>query len=657
VSGKAPSPTGTTVKTYPIPASLRQSAHVTPDAYETIYRQSIESPERFWDEMGRAFLQWEAPWNQVLACDFINANIKWFVDGKLNVSVNCLDRHLVDRGDKVALIWEGNEPGERDRFTFTQLHKAVCQAASMLRRLGVKKGDRVAIYLPMIPEAVICMLACTRIGAIHSVVFAGFSAEALQDRINDCLCSILITANEALRGPKSVPLKSIVDTALVGCASIRNVLVVKRTLTDVPMKEGRDLWYTDELAKTITDNSAPEVMDSEDPLFVLYTSGSTGKPKGVLHTTGGYLLYAAITHKFVFDVRDNDVFFCTADIGWITGHSYIVYGPLANGTTTVLFESTPVHPTPSRLWQVVEQNQVTIFYTAPTAIRALAKEGDEYVRRHDRSSLRVLGSVGEPINRDAWLWYYNVVGEERCAVVDTWWQTETGGILIAPLPGAVATKPGSATRPLFGIEPAILNEEHQEITAAGQSGDLCIKRPWPGMMRTVFGDHERFRKTYFSQHPGYYFTGDGCHRDEDNYLWITGRVDDVLNVAGHRIGTAEVESAIARSGIVAESAVVTVPHEIKGQAIAAFCVLRPSVEASDVPSKVRDTVREVLSPIAVPDKIWIVPGLPKTRSGKIMRRVLRKIGDGEYGAIGDISTLAEPGIVDDIVRVVRGSRP
>ena len=642
---------------FPVPQSFGQKAQINKASYEELYRESVTDPEGFWGKQAEELLLWKKPWSKVLTWDFKTPTIRWFEGGKINLSENCLDRHLASRADKAAIIWEGNEPGETRTVTYRELHAQVCKTAALLRSLGVKKGDRVAIYLPMIPEAAVAMLACARIGAIHTVVFAGFSAEALRDRINDCGCSLLITANEGLRGPKAIPLKETCNEAVAECPTIKKVLVVRRTDAATPMEPTRDLWYHEALAKLPADaDGRAESMDSEDPLFILYTSGSTGKPKGVLHTTAGYLLHVTLTHRAVFDIKDDDVYMCAADVGWVTGHSYVVYGPLSNGATTVIFESLPTYPDAGRYWDVVDRHSVTIFYTAPTAIRALVKEGDAWVKKYDRSSLRLLGTVGEPINPDAWLWYHAVVGDSRCPIVDTWWQTETGGVLISPLPGATATKPGSATLPLFGVQPVLVDDDGKEIVGNGVSGRLCMKFPWPGMMRTVYGDHERFRQTYFSMYPGLYFTGDGCRRDEDGYYWITGRVDDVLNVAGHRLGTAEVESAIVRSGLVAEAAVVGIPHEIKGQGIGAFCVLRENVAKDAATTKgILHTVREVISPIAAPDAIWFVSGLPKTRSGKIMRRILRKVGEGEFESVGDVSTLADPAVVSEIVATVKGA--
>lgn len=616
--------------------------------YEKMCDDAERDPADFWAARAREILQFESEWSSVLEYDFHRADIKWFKDGKLNVSVNCVDRHAARTPAKIALHWEGNSPGENRAVTYAELLIQVRQAAAMIRSLGVRKGDRVAIYVPLVPEAVVAMLACARVGAVHSVVFAGFSAESLRGRINDCGCKLLITADQAVRGEKVIQLKQIADEACRDTPSIEHVLVIRRTGNEVPITKSRDLWWHDQIALCDEGNGEPELMDSEDPLFILYTSGSTGKPKGVVHTQAGYLLYAAFTHRYVFDLRPDDVHFCTADIGWITGHSYVVYGPLCNGVSTVLFEPTPVFPNPGRYWETVDRVKATIFYTAPTAIRTLAKESTEFVKRSSRSTVRVLGTVGEPINPDAWHWYFETVGEGRCPIVDTWWQTETGGILMSAIPGLTPLKPGCANRPLPGIMP--------EIVAAGGAspnteagGRLCIKQPWPGIMRTVYGDHPRFVQTYFSQHSGMYFTGDGCRQDGDGDFWITGRVDDVLNVSGHRLGTAEIEAAIVRSEVVAEAAVVGMPHPIKGEGILAFCVLNGGAGNEIAQQKIRTTVRTVLSAIALPDEIVFVTGLPKTRSGKIMRRLLRKIGAGDYASLGDTSTLADPAIVDHII--------
>lgn len=635
---------------FPPPKVLAANAHLKLSDYHRLCQEAAENGDLFWGQAARTFLNWRAEWQVVSDCDYRTGKINWFVGGKLNVCENCLDRHLRTSGNKTAIIWEGNEPGESRRLTYSQLHELVCRYGSVLRELGVGKGDRVAIYLPMIPEAAAVMLACARIGAVHSVVFAGFSAESLQGRIQDCQAKVVITADEAVRGPKRIALKSIVDEALQGCDSVKHVLVIRRTGAEVRMVAGRD-HQAEELLAKVSSNCPIEVMDSEDPLFILYTSGSTGKPKGLVHTQGGYILYAAYTHKYVFDYKPGDVYFCAADVGWITGHSYIVYGPLANGATTTMFESTPLYPDAGRYWDVCERIGANIFYTAPTAIRSLAKAGDDLVNRYDRSSLRILGSVGEPINRDAWLWYYHVVGQGRCAVVDTWWQTETGGILISPLPGATSTKPGSATFPLPGIQPVLVDELGSRLAGPEVRGRLCIQHSWPGQARTVYGDHKRFFETYFSAYPGLYFTGDACARDRDGYYWISGRVDDVLLVSGHRLGTAEVESAVVRSGVVAEAAVVGMPHEIKGVGIYVFCVLNDA--AAQYPSEsleqiIREAARKHIGALATPDKIQFVRGLPKTRSGKIMRRILRKIVEGEREEFGDISTLAEPEIVAEI---------
>ncbi len=636
-------------KIYDILPDAKARAFISNEKYLEMYDRSINNPEGFWAEQAEQFITWFKKWDKVENSDYNTAQIRWFEGAELNVSYNCLDRHLETRGDQVAIIWEGDSPTEDKKITYRQLHEEVCKFANVLKAQGVKKGDRVCIYLPMIPEAAVSMLACARIGAIHSIVFGGFSPEALKDRILDSGTEVVITANESLRGSRPVPLKTNVDKAAAQCPTVRTVIVVKRTENATQMKAGQDIWYHEEMAK-VTADCPPEPVSSEDPLFILYTSGSTGKPKGALHTSGGYLLYAAMTHKYVFDYHDGDIYWCTADVGWVTGHSYIVYGPLANGATTLMFEGVPTYPDAGRFWQVVDKHQVNIFYTAPTAIRALMGQGDSHVKNTNRSSLRLLGSVGEPINPEAWKWYYHVVGEARCPIVDTWWQTETGGILITPLPGATALKPGSATRPFFGVVPALVSNEGDLIDGNPAEGNLVITRPWPGQMRTVFGDHQRFIDTYFKTYPGMYFTGDGARRDEDGYYWITGRVDDVINVSGHRMGTAEVESALVLHPAVAEAAVVGYPHDIKGQGIYAYVTLKAGIEATDALRKeLVATVRSEIGPIATPDVIQWAPGLPKTRSGKIMRRILRKIAANEVSNLGDTSTLADPSVVDNLI--------
>ena len=639
-----------TEKTYPVPAEFAAQANINAEQYEQMYKQSIEDPAGFWGEQAEKFLTWSKPWDKTLEWDFNTADIKWFQGGELNVSYNCLDRHLETRGDQTAIIWEGDSPDESRNISYKELHAEVCQLANGLKARGVKKGDRVCIYMPMIPEAAVAMLACTRIGAVHSIVFGGFSPEALSDRIAGADCKVVITADEGLRGGRSVPLKANADIGCEKAGCVTTMIVVKRTGGDVAWDDSRDVWYSDLLAAQSTD-CPPEAMDAEDPLFILYTSGSTGKPKGVQHTTGGYLLYAAITHKHVFDYKDGEVFWCTADVGWVTGHSYIVYGPLANGATTLMFEGVPSYPDNSRFWQVVDKHNVAIFYTAPTAIRALMATGDDLVKKTSRKSLRVLGSVGEPINPEAWEWYYNVVGEGRCPIVDTFWQTETGGHLITPLPGAHALKPGAASKPFFGVQPVLLDQDGNEITADGAiEGVLAMKTPWPGMMRTLFGDHKRFHEAYFAMYPGYYFTGDGAKRDEDGYWWITGRVDDVINVSGHRMGTAEIESALVLHEKVAEAAVVGYPHDIKGQGIYVYVTLMAGEEPTEeLRMELVKHVRKEIGPIASPDVLQWATGLPKTRSGKIMRRILRKIAHNEIDGLGDTSTLADPSVVDDLI--------
>jgi len=636
-------------KMYDVPADWRKRAYVDDAKYNEMYARSVKDPNGFWGEQAKR-IDWIKPFSKVknTSYDPSNVSIKWFEDGTLNVCHNCVDRHLAKRGDQTAILWEGDDPKDDKKLTYKQLHAEVCRFANVLKSRGVKKGDRVTIYLPMIPEAAISMLACARIGAVHSVVFGGFSPDSLAGRIEDCKSGVVVTADEGVRGGRKIPLKANVDSACDKAGGVTSVIVVKRTNAAITMKSGRDIYY-DEVAKTVGADCPCEEMNAEDPLFILYTSGSTGKPKGVLHTSGGYLVYTSITHQYVFDYHEGDIYWCTADVGWVTGHSYILYGPLSNGAISMMFEGVPNYPTSSRFWEVCDKHKVNIIYTAPTAIRALMQGGNDPVKKTSRKSLRLLGTVGEPINPEAWEWYYHVVGDDRCPIVDTWWQTETGGILITPLPGATKLKPGSATRPFFGVQPEIVDAEGK-VQSGATSGNLCIVDSWPGQMRTVYGDHQRFIDTYFKTYPGKYFTGDGCRRDEDGYYWITGRVDDVINVAGHRLGTAEVESALVAHPKVSEAAVVGYPHDIKGQGIYAYVTLMVGEKPTeDLRKELVGWVRKEIGPIASPDLIQFAPGLPKTRSGKIMRRILRKIAEDEYGNLGDTSTLADPAVVDDLV--------
>ncbi len=628
---------------------FQNSVFSSVENYKSEYENSLKNNSTYWEQKAKKMLHWQHDFQHVSDCDLGEGMVSWFLGGKLNVSENCIDRHVKENGDKVAIIWEQDEPGKEKKITYRQLQREVSRLANVLRHHGIRKGDRVAIYMPMIPEAAYAMLACARIGAVHSVVFAGFSAESLRDRINDAKCKAVITADEGVRGKRIIPLKRTVDEAVIACPTVEYVFVAKRTDNKVPFYPHRDVWLR-EAMEAERPYCPAEHMDAEDTLFLLYTSGSTGKPKGVAHTTAGYLLYAAMTHKYVFDYQENEIFACVADIGWITGHSYVIYGPLVNGATTVLFESVPGYPDAGRYWEMVERLKINQFYTAPTAIRAIQRGGDEFVKKYDRSSLRVLGTVGEPINPDTWKWYYEVVGDSRCSIVDTWWQTETGGIMITPLPGAIPTKPGSATLPFPGIEPVLLSPEGKELKENEVSGLLAIKRPWPGMARTIQGDHQRFLKTYLNRYQGYYLTGDGARRDKDGYYWITGRVDDVMNVSGHRIGSAEIESALVEHPSVAEAAVVSFPHEIKGEGIFAYVILKEGYDdGQEIVGELKNEVRHHIGPIATPDHILVAPGLPKTRSGKIMRRILRKIAADDSEDLGDITTLAEPDIVDKLV--------
>lgn len=635
-------------KVYPVPQAIKDGAHITPELYESMYQASINTPDQFWSEQASQELSWDQRWSKVSESDFSKGETSWFVNGKLNVSANCLDRHLQSRGDQTAIIWEGDDPEDDRKITYKELHSEVCRAANVLKARGVKRGDRVCIYMGMVPEVAAVMLACARIGAVHSVVFGGFSPEALKDRILDSDCQTVITMDEAVRGGKKVPLKANVDKIIAECPNVHTVLVLKRTGVPTEWDEKRDVDYQQAIAAASAE-CPYELMDSEDPLFILYTSGSTGTPKGVVHGTAGYLLQAAMTHKYLFDYRDGEVYWCSADVGWITGHSYIVYGPLCNGATTLIFEGVPSYPDASRFWEVIDKHEVNSFYTAPTAIRALMAQGDEMVKCTSRDSLRLLASVGEPINPEAWEWYYNVVGEKRCPIIDTWWQTETGAVMIAPLPGVTSLKPGSATRPFFGIKPELMDADGNILEGVAQ-GNLVISNSWPSQIRTVYGDHQRCIDTYFSTYPGYYFTGDGARRDKDGYFWITGRVDDVLNVSGHRMGTAEVESAMVLHDQVAEAAVVGYPHDVKGQGIYVYVTLMSGSRPSeDLRKELLATVTAEIGPFARPDLIQWAPGLPKTRSGKIMRRILRKIAANELDNLGDISTLADPSVVENLI--------
>jgi acetyl-CoA synthetase len=641
-------------RSYPVPDTLSATSLINKERYEEMYQQSIESPNTFWAHQAKEFLDWIEPWHTVTSSDFTQGEARWFEGAKLNVCVNCVDRHLAERGAQTAIIWEGDSPADSQSISYTELYEKVCRLANVLRERGVNKGDRVSIYMPMIPEAVYAMLACARIGAVHSVVFGGFSPEAIKDRILDSDCQVVITADEGLRGGKTIPLKHNVDKALDQCPNVHTVVVISHTMAEIDWHAGRDIWYHEHI-NLVSAECEPEVMGAEDPLFILYTSGSTGKPKGVLHTTAGYLLGAAMTHRYVFDYKDGDIYWCTADVGWVTGHSYIVYGPLANGATTLIFEGVPTYPDASRFWKVIDKHSVNIFYTAPTAIRALMSAGDDPVKSTSRESLRLLGSVGEPINPEAWQWYYDVVGEGRCPIVDTWWQTETGVIMISPLPGATALKPGSATLPFFGIQPALLDAEGKLLDGPA-TGNLVICASWPSQIRTIYGDHQRCIDTYFTAYPGYYFTGDSAIRDEDGYYWVTGRVDDVINVSGHRLGTAEIESALVLHPMVAEAAVVGFPHDIKGQAIYAYVTLmQGTLESDELKKELKAFVAQEIGAFARPHIIQFAPGLPKTRSGKIMRRILRKIAANELDNMGDTSTLADPSVVDQLITKRQGN--